>query len=264
MNRQCPECGGRNIYIMHNRKEKVCNDCGLILDDCLIEERQFIDEGRKNHATNPYLSIASGKGVDGKIFKDSWLYSTKEKNFQSVCEKIDFVVSRLRLTSNISKEACLLFKSVIDRDINIGRDNNSLLYACVYISCIMHGVPRTPLEITAFTDIKIKKLMKAYKIIKHELNLNLENIQPIDLVQRFGSRANLKQSTITKAIDIFVKINNNIIFSGKNPQTLVASALYLASKITNEGKTQREIANATGVIEVTIRKRSREIESVLV
>ncbi|MBR9675432.1 hypothetical protein GOV05_00295 [Candidatus Woesearchaeota archaeon] len=40
---------------------------------------------------------------------------------------------------------------------------------------------------------------------------------------------------------------------------MVASALYLASKLNKDDRTQRDIANTTGVIEVTIRKRSKEI-----
>lgn len=44
-----------------------------------------------------------------------------------------------------------------------------------------------------------------------------------------------------------------------NPTTIVATAIYLATKINNDSFTQREITNATGVIEVTIRKKSKEM-----
>jgi transcription initiation factor TFIIIB Brf1 subunit/transcription initiation factor TFIIB len=46
----------------------------------------------------------------------------------------------------------------------------------------------------------------------------------------------------------------------RKPETTAAAAIYLAGKMMDDKKTQREVANATRVLEVTIRKRSREIE----
>ena len=47
--------------------------------------------------------------------------------------------------------------------------------------------------------------------------------------------------------------------SGRGPIGLAAAALYVASLITAEKRTQREIADAVGVTEVTIRNRYKEI-----
>lgn len=53
------------------------------------------------------------------------------------------------------------------------------------------------------------------------------------------------------------------MLSGKRPETILAGAIYLASKQTGEQITQRQIANKTGVIEVTIRKITRELTYML-
>jgi transcription initiation factor TFIIB len=141
---------------------------------------------------------------------------------------------------------------------NIGRDNTTILYACVYASCIIHGIPKTPMEVTAFTEIDKNKMLKALKILKNGLYLNLNRIDPQDFVQRFGSRLHLKQSTLTLASEIIDKLKDKSFIVGKQPKTIVASALYVACRENKDNRTQREIANATGVLEVTIRKRYKE------
>jgi transcription initiation factor TFIIB len=160
-------------------------------------------------------------------------------------------------------DANVIFKQAVQAGLNVGRDNLSLLYGSVYASCILHNVPKTPLEVTMYSEISKKKLMKAYRIIKKQLGLRLKTMDPADLVPRFGSRLGLKHETISKALEILGTIRENPLFVGKNPQTITASALYIAAKATGDARTQRDVANATGVIEVTIRKRSKEISSIV-
>lgn len=124
---------------------------------------------------------------------------------------------------------------------------------------MMHDIPKTAFEMTAFTDICSSKMLKAYKMLKKKLNLSVQPIDPLDFVHRFGSRLNLEPAIISMASQIITKIKNTHIFGGKQPKTIVASALYLASQMNDDYRTQREFANATGVLEVTLRLRSKEL-----
>lgn len=83
------------------------------------------------------------------------------------------------------------------------------------------------------------------------------------VVQRFGSRLELKQSTITLAMEIITKLKGSAMMTGKHPKTIVASALYIASKMNDDYRTQRDFANAAGIIEVTLRQRSRELVKII-
>ncbi len=82
----------------------------------------------------------------------------------------------------------------------------------------------------------------------------------VDSIPGFASRLNLKAETISRAIEMAIGLRGKQVVCGKNPKTIAASILYLASKEMDEPRTQRDVANATGVIEVTIRKRSEEID----
>jgi len=65
------------------------------------------------------------------------------------------------------------------------------------------------------------------------------------LLPRFASKLDLGQQTQTMAIDLLQKITNSRIASGRRPETLAAAALYIAGKLNDEKRTQRQISNAT-------------------
>lgn len=259
----CPECGSKKIVCSTRYGEVTCVECGIVLDDSPIEQNPFISEPKKSLAMPSALSIAGTQNIDGKIIKNSWLLSTKEKNLNAAKKNLELISSKLKLTEITNKEAFTIFKLAVDRNLNIGRDNNTLLYASVYAACIMQNIPKTPLEVVAYSGISRAKMLRSYRLLKEKLGLKICKVDPIDFVHRFASRLHLKQPTITLAIEIISKIKDSPYCLGKHPKTIVASALYLASKIKNDYRTQRDIANATGVIEVTIRKRSKEINDII-
>jgi transcription initiation factor TFIIB len=51
------------------------------------------------------------------------------------------------------------------------------------------------------------------------------------------------------------------ISSGKSPKSLASAAVYLACIMTNNKKTQKEIAIYTQISEVTLRNRCKELIS---
>ena len=157
----------------------------------------------------------------------------------------------------------VVFKNAVDQGLNVGRSNLSTLYGAVYASCLMHCIPKTPLEVTRYSEISKKQMLRSYKLLKENLGIKVCLVDPADFVPRFGSRLKLKQSTITLAIGIVSKLKGKMVMYGKHPKTIVASVLYLASKQNNDKRTQREVSNATGVIEVTIQKTIKLIAKAL-
>ena len=49
------------------------------------------------------------------------------------------------------------------------------------------------------------------------------------------------------------------LVSGRGPTGVAAAAIYVASTLSDERKTQREVAEVAGVTEVTIRNRYKEL-----
>ena len=258
---RCPDCGSNQISYEEEQGEIVCTMCGLVLEEKAVEKKPFISETHKELAEQPFLAEAEGLKKNGRVIRSSWLLSTREKNYEQAKKHLELLTSKLHLPELVMTDANVIFKQAVQARLNIGRDNLSFIYGSVYASCILHNVPKTPLEVTMYSEISKKKLMKAYRLLKKNLDLKLKTIDPSDLVPRFGSRLGLKHETISKALEILGAIRNNPLFIGKNPQTITAAALYVAAKTTNDDRTQRDVANATGVIEVTIRKISKEMKN---
>ena len=74
-----------------------------------------------------------------------------------------------------------------------------------------------------------------------------------------------KRHAITKrhAIKVLRKAQEHEVSAGKDPMGLAAAALYLACVNNNEDKTQRDIAEAANVTEVTIRNRYKGLKESL-
>ena len=93
------------------------------------------------------------------------------------------------------------------------------------------------------TIIDNRKSIDGYKIksriIAHDLGLSVE--------AQF------------KAVRIIEEASNNGLTSGRNPAGVAAAAVYIASALVDERKTQRDVAEIAGVSEVTIRKRCKEL-----
>ena len=62
-----------------------------------------------------------------------------------------------------------------------------------------------------------------------------------------------------KATEILKMAEDNDLTSGKGPTGVAAAAIYIASLLTQERRTQRAVAEVAGVTEVTIRNRYKEL-----
>ena len=82
---------------------------------------------------------------------------------------------------------------------------------------------------------------------------------PSDYIPRFATQLSLSGEVESKAISIIKKAKDNGLINGKGPIGIAATALYIASILLGERKSQRDIAEIAGVTEVTIRNRYREL-----
>ncbi len=69
----------------------------------------------------------------------------------------------------------------------------------------------------------------------------------------------LSEKVQVRAVKILDQAADNDVTSGKGPIGVASAALYIAAVLDGEKKTQREVADAIGVTEVTIRNRYKEI-----
>jgi hypothetical protein len=78
---------------------------------------------------------------------------------------------------------------------------------------------------------------------------------PTKCISKIASKAGLSEKTKGRALVILRRAEETGISTGKDPMGLAAAALYVACILEGEDKTQKDLAEAAGVTEVTIRNR---------
>lgn len=256
---KCPDCGNRDIYIS-SKNEAICKNCGTVIDDLDFDDGKFASDTNQNFNNN---SVAGGIEIDGKIIKNFWLYSTQEKTTYNVKKEMEKVASKVDVPNYVLEDAKNLYDRCVINRLIYGKNNLIFSYSCIYASCLSNNIPKTPLEICMFSDVSIKSMMKVFRLMFRKLKLKITSCDPVDLVPRFSSRLGFNYNDIIEVNNIIDQLKKQSYISGKKPTTIMASVLYIVGKKNYDDITQRKVANITGVIEPTIRRRSREILEII-
>ena len=97
-------------------------------------------------------------------------------------------------------------------------------------------------------------------MLLRELDLRIPDVDPVKCISRIASKASLSEKTKRKATETLQAAEEMKISTGKDPMRLAAAALYVACVTNGENKTQRVIAEAAVVTEVTIRNRYKGLK----
>jgi transcription initiation factor TFIIB len=83
---------------------------------------------------------------------------------------------------------------------------------------------------------------------------------PLTYVSKVAEATGISGKTQGHAIEILREAKRKRATAGKDPMGLAAAALYIASLQDDEKKTQKDIAEAAGVTEVTVRNRYKTLK----
>ncbi|MEF8879073.1 MAG: transcription initiation factor IIB [Candidatus Thermoplasmatota archaeon] len=292
---KCPNCESKNINKDQYHAEIVCGDCGLVMEDDLIdyspEWREFTQEDHEKKARTgrPTTPLLHDKGLTTTIDWKNRDYSGRkipsktraqlyrlrkwqrrlrtsryrERNLIQALRELDRLASALSVPRNIRETAAKLYRKAVTENLIRGRSIEGMVAATLYAACRQCDLPRTLDEISKKTEISKKEIGRNYRFISRKLKLKLKPTSPLDYLKRFGNMLNLNGETKQKARKILKKAKEKELISGKGPISLAAAAIYISSVLTGEKKTQKEIAEIANVTEVTIRNRYKELANQL-
>src|ERR1700758_1960735 len=139
------------------------------------------------------------------------------------------------------------------------RSVSVILTAAIYIACREAGIPKTLKEIALANNTKRNLVAKAYRVIISELGVKLPTCDPIKCVIKVANKATIDEKTKRQAIEIMEDVTKKEISAGKDPMALAATVLYMSCIRTGENVTQRDIAEAAGITDVTLRNRFKDL-----
>jgi transcription initiation factor TFIIB len=288
---KCPKCGSTHLTKDYSRAELVCEQCGLVIDGEIMDQgpewRAFDNEQRekKTRTGSPMTYRLHDKGLSTTISwqnRDAYghsipprnraqLYRLRkwhtrtrisdgtERNLSIALSSLDRMSSMLALPRNIRETAAMMYRRAARQKLIRGRTIEGTTAAVLYAACRQCNLPRTLEEISRVSQIKKKEVGRNYRNISRKLKLKLLPTVPQDYISRFCSRLALSSDVQIKAVEILKKASTEELTSGRGPTGMAAAALYIASVLCGERRTQREVSEVAGVTEVTIRNRYKEL-----
>ena len=292
----CPECGGTDVVRDNEKGEIICTTCGLVLSDHRIdtgpEWRAFTSDERDERARTgaPASFALHDKGLSTMIDwrdRDSkgaafsakqraqiyrlrkWqirtrVHSSLDRNLAQAMTEIDRLSSQLGLSQGLREHAARMYRKLIAGRLWRSRSIDATAAAAVYAACRHRGSPRSIEEIAEHSRESKKKISAHYRMLVTKLKIRMPISSPENYVPRFISDLGLPsevQKTTMEILKAARKVRG--LVTGRDPRGLAAAAIYIASIISDCRVTQRDISRVSGVTEVTIRNRYKELVSKL-
>lgn len=250
----------------------ICSTCGLVVGDRVVdvgsEWRTFSDSNndpsRVGAAENPLLendlSTTIGRSTGTEYNNRNNMNSTNRTLLQTYRD-INEIADRVGLPKTITDDAARYFKKVYEQKKLRNRSRIAIASACIYIACRMQGAPRSFKELSTISGVLSRDIAKCYKKILdlidtpgQELTLHVDSA---DFMSRFCSRLGLPPPVQRVATHIAAKARELSITDGRNPISIAAAAIYMASQASDEPKSQKDISEVAGCAESTIRHSYR-------
>jgi transcription initiation factor TFIIB len=182
----------------------------------------------------------------------------QEQRLASALSEIDSASPRLRLPEVVKKTAAAIYKKAVEEKLSRGRSVRCMAATALYAACREHAVPQTMDDIAEAAQVTKKEIARSYKAIARGLLLRPQPTGPVDYAPRICSTLKLSDATRAKAIQLLEEATKKRLTSGRGPTGVAAAAIYIAGMTTGEKRTQREVAAAARVTEVTLRNRFHE------
>jgi transcription initiation factor TFIIB len=292
---RCPECGNDNLVEDYDMGEIVCGKCGLVVKESVMNEgpewRAFTREEKdeRSRVGTPSSLSVHDKGLStiiDRVNRDAFgrelpsatrlqmlrlrkwhirarVHSSVDRNLAQAMAELDRLVDKIRVPSSVKEQAALIYRKALDKGLVRGRSILALSAASLYASCRFTETPRTLKDVAEASLVKKKDIARCYRLLLRELEIKMPTADPIRSVPKIASKLGLNEKTQQTAIEILHRAEEKKAISGKDPMGLAAAAIYIACVIESERKTQKEIAEAAGVTEVTVRNRYKGLRRTL-
>jgi transcription initiation factor TFIIB len=289
--RSCPECGSTRLMRDYESAEIVCMDCGIVVESKIADRgpewRAFDDEQRtkRTRVGAPLTYTIHDKGLSTMIDwhdRDSYgkslspgqkaqvyrlrkwqrrirVSDATERNLAFALSEITKIANNLNLPKNILETASVIYRKAVKERLIRGRSIQGVTAAAIYLGCRKCGLARTLEEIAQASSVNKKEVGRSYRFLIKELDYTIPPLKPSQYITKFSNQLTMQGKVEEIAHKILSAAKDLKLTSGRGPTGIAAAASYIASVLTGERKTQREIAEIAQVTEVTIRNRYKEL-----
>jgi transcription initiation factor TFIIB len=280
----CSVCKSGRPIVDPASGELICSGCGLVFSEKVPENRaewrNFESENNDRARTGSPISLArhdmglntiigndnkdsSGKNIQPSMHSTmkrlrtydfrSQAHTSSDRNLMRAFSELGRQRDKLGLSQAIIDKTAYIYRKALGKGLVRGRSTSAILAAAIYIACREMGAARSLNDIGEVTDVKRKAISRSYMMLIQHLEIMMPAVDPINCIAKIANKANLSERSKRMAIDTMKDLVNTQLSAGKRPMGLAATILYLSCLRNDEAVTQKDIAEAAGITEVTIR-----------
>ncbi|MEK0360180.1 MAG: TFIIB-type zinc ribbon-containing protein [Nitrosopumilus sp.] len=291
-NSNCSRCGKKSLLTDQVTGEQFCSKCGYVASEKLQasgpEWRSFQKDGGSDPARtgapssltihdmglstviNPQNRDATGKPLTASMKSTitrlrtwdsrSQVHESVDRNLRQALNELYRLKDKLAISSSVLEKAAYLYRKALEKKLVRGRSISAMIAASLYAACRDTETPRTLKDIAEAANVKRKDISRCYRLLYNELDLKMPVVDPIQCIARISSKLKVTEKIKRYAAKILKETQKRQESSGKDPMGLAAAALYFSCAINGVSITQRDLAEAAGVTEVTIRNRYKGLK----
>ncbi len=287
---KCPECGSSDIVYDEETGECVCTRCGLVVREVMFDQGPewraltLEEKAKKRRVGAPTDYSRYDKGLSTMIRVDqdafghklpietqhqmwrlrrwhirSRMHASESRNLLHAMNELERLADKLHISSSVKEMAAVIYRKALDQDLVRGRSIAGIIAAALYAAVRFTKTPKTLKEIAEASTRDEKEVARDYRMLIRRLGIRMPIDDPVGYVSKIAERAGISGDTIGLAVRILREAQKKRITTGKDPSGLAAAALYIACQMKGEKMTQKELAQAAEVTEVTIRNRKGEL-----
>ena len=292
--RGCPECGSEGAVTDGNSGEIVCHQCGLVLREVMLDQRpEWRAFTREEHMTKSRVGAPTslryfdkGLSTTFQLYKDAYgrslpaeqrskmqrlqkwnrravFHSGVYRNLSQAMTELNHLADKLHIPKTVMEEAALIYRKALDIKLVQGRSISAMLSASLYAACRLTRTPRNLKAIVEASTKSRRDIARCYRLLLRTLNLPMPSDNPEQYVAQIASKVHISPKCQHHATQLLRQAKVRRGIAGKGPVGLAAAAIYTASIMDGEDVTQRDLADASGVTEVTIRNRYKGLDECL-
>lgn len=287
----CPECGSENFQTDHETGEKACMGCGFVVAQKIVDRgpewRAFDDEQRakRTRVGAPLTYTIHDKGLSTMIdWHDRDIYGKSlspgqkaqvyrlrkwqrrirvsdatERNLAYALGEITRIGKNVNLPKNTLETASVIYRKAVKERLTRGRPIDGVTAAALYLGCRQCRLTRTLEEVSQASKADKKEVSRSYRFLVNELDYKVPPPLAAQYVTKFSNQLTMQGKAEEIAHKILAAAKEAKLLSGRSPVGITAAASYIASVMTGERKTQKDIAEIANVTEVTVRSRYKEL-----
>jgi transcription initiation factor TFIIB len=260
----------------------ICADTGEVIEEMNIDvgpewraytPEEYMERARTSTITQRVHDSGLATEIDTSInsYKSKRLAILQRKTrvggkankkIVDALSHLNHMAALLNLPSQAIETAATILKKIFTTLQPRSDKLKILALASIVLAARRHNIPIRVKELITRFDISEEEYWKFMSEVYFKVNLGGElkaYVDPRKFLPSIVNNLGVSQKVFVIAAKIIDSLKREGLTEGKDPAGIAAASVYIASILADEKKTQKQVAEAANVTEVTIRNRYRDI-----